>query len=400
MRILMVQHTPWDRELGAARVQLELAEVMRAAGHTVDHFAFDDAFPNASSGRVAELIRPHFSRYAEKYVRANASRYDVIDALDGSISVTKASLGFDGLLVARSSGLRALYREALRDSTQRFWSDHSRGKPVVVQIRDLRSRRADILSDRSVRRADVVIVLNRDETAFAVDKRGVSPQRVVRLPLGLDEDRRSAFAVHRGNQSAGDPEVAFIGSWDWRKGALEWPRIMRAIHGERPDIRFRLLGTRVPVTQVMADLGYEGDARVVVVPSYQSEELPALLAHSIVGLFPSHVEGFPFAVLEMLAAGLPVVAYDAPGAREMLVPLDRTLLTPVGDPIAIANRTLVLLDDDRERARLAAAAAAFADGLRWSDIAAQTIAVYETRLDAMAPTMSPTQASAQSVRWS
>ena len=36
------------------------------------------------------------------------------------------------------------------------------------------------------------------------------------------------------------------------------------------------------------------------------------------GAFPSHCEGFPFGVLEMLAAGLPVVAYRAPGAPMMI----------------------------------------------------------------------------------
>jgi glycosyltransferase involved in cell wall biosynthesis len=380
MRILMVQMTPWDRRLGGSRVQLELAEAMQASGHTVDHFAFEDAFPNASEGRLAELFRPHFARYAERYVQANGSRYDVVDALDGTISVPKDSLRFDGLLVARSIGLRAVYRDALRDSTKRFWSGRSRGKPGIRQIRDWRSHQADLLSNRSVRHADLVNVCNRDEVTYLVEKLGVPAQRVVRLPFGLDETRRASFAARRSDLATRTPEVAFVGSWEWRKGTLEWPHIIRAIHARRPEVRFRLLGTGVPAARVLDELGCVGDPRVVVIPTYASEDLPDLLSRATVGMFPSHIEGFGFGVLEMLAAGLPVVAYDAPGQREMLTALDRTLLTPVGDPIAIADRALDLLFDDTERARLSAAGADVADGLRWSDIASQTIEVYEAHL--------------------
>ena len=60
------------------------------------------------------------------------------------------------------------------------------------------------------------------------------------------------------------------------------------------------------------------------------------------GLFPSYFEGFPFGVLEMLAAGLPVAAYDAPGAP-MMVPAE--WLAPRGDAHALAARLAWMLRD-------------------------------------------------------
>jgi hypothetical protein len=85
----------------------------------------------------------------------------------------------------------------------------------------------------------------------------------------------------------------------------------------------------------------------------------------------------------MLAAGLPVVAYDAPGPREMLSDIDRSLLTPVGDPYSLASKVLALLDDSDERQRLSARAAATAEKFIWSDIAAQTLLAYAARLPAL-----------------
>ena len=50
-----------------------------------------------------------------------------------------------------------------------------------------------------------------------------------------------------------------------------------------------------------------------------------------VGAFPSYVEGFGLAVLEQLAAGLPTVAYNLPGPRDILKSTLPDLLVPCGD---------------------------------------------------------------------
>ena len=53
-------------------------------------------------------------------------------------------------------------------------------------------------------------------------------------------------------------------------------------------------------------------------PTFEEADLPSLLADCAVALFPSYVEGFGLAVLEQLAAGLPTIAYDVPGPRQIL----------------------------------------------------------------------------------
>ena len=43
------------------------------------------------------------------------------------------------------------------------------------------------------------------------------------------------------------------------------------------------------------------------------------------------MEGFGFAVLEQLAAGIPVIAYNVPGVSDMLSQIDPSLLVTPGD---------------------------------------------------------------------
>jgi len=59
-RILMVIHTPWTPNLGGPRVQLELADELRAMGHEVEKFSYEDAFPRAAPRREsAHEASPH-----------------------------------------------------------------------------------------------------------------------------------------------------------------------------------------------------------------------------------------------------------------------------------------------------------------------------------------------------
>ena len=74
-----------------------------------------------------------------------------------------------------------------------------------------------------------------------------------------------------------------------------------------------------------------------------------LLAEADVFLLPSHAEGMPNAVLEAMAAGLPVVATPVGSLPEML---PGGVLVPVGDPSAIAGALLGLLRDPERRRRL------------------------------------------------
>lgn len=71
--------------------------------------------------------------------------------------------------------------------------------------------------------------------------------------------------------------------------------------------------------------------------------MAALLLDRTVETFPSHIEGFGFAVLEKLAVGVPTVAYNAPGLREMSRLTEAANLVPVGQPEVFASRTVDLL---------------------------------------------------------
>jgi len=66
----------------------------------------------------------------------------------------------------------------------------------------------------------------------------------------------------------------------------------------------------------------------------------------------SEREGMPNTILEYMAAGLPVVATDLPGIREMVRAGETGYIVPVRDPEAVARALRTLLSDDRARERM------------------------------------------------
>jgi glycosyltransferase involved in cell wall biosynthesis len=79
-------------------------------------------------------------------------------------------------------------------------------------------------------------------------------------------------------------------------------------------------------------------------------DMPSLLRQSDVGVLCSRSEGMPNAILESMAAGLPVVATDLPGIRQALGDDAGHWLTAVGDADGPADRLLELIRDPALRA--------------------------------------------------
>jgi glycosyltransferase involved in cell wall biosynthesis len=145
-----------------------------------------------------------------------------------------------------------------------------------------------------------------------------------------------------------------------------------------PKARFSLLGTGTSPERVLAVFAEEDRGHVRSLEWFPAEGLPDLLADATVGVLPSYIEGFPLAVLEQLAAGIPTLAYDVPGSRELLGPASESL-APAGDPTALAAKVAnVLSSPAAEYAALAERSRDMAGRFRWRDIARDTLAVYES----------------------
>lgn len=94
-------------------------------------------------------------------------------------------------------------------------------------------------------------------------------------------------------------------------------------------------------------------------------DVPDLLRHCDLFVLPSHSESFGLALLEAMAAGLPVISTDTPGPRSLIDHGRTGLLTPVGQPHQLAQAIIDLHSQPNLQKSLAAQARLFAGQTRF-----------------------------------
>ncbi len=159
--------------------------------------------------------------------------------------------------------------------------------------------------------------------------------------------------------SAGRPEyfrlprnIVAVGRLTEVKGFDMLLRSFAGIAGSFPQWQLTILGDgplRAQLEALAASLGL-GDR--VKFPGTQKNTAD-VLRFSDLFVLSSRYEGFPNALTEALACGIPAVSFDCPsGPAEILSHGGNGLLVPAGDEDALAAAMAELMADDRKRARM------------------------------------------------
>jgi glycosyltransferase involved in cell wall biosynthesis len=185
-------------------------------------------------------------------------------------------------------------------------------------------------------------------------KYGNCSSRVQTIHYGLDVTA-SDRALPRSGRT---PVITWLGRFDPLKDIETLLRAASIVHRQRPDAIFRLYGSATPdrtayYEQMLALRGELGLDRAVELPGYTSDPQRAYGDADIVVL-TSISEGFPYATLEAMACGRPVVATAVGGLAEQLGGCG--LLVEPQSPEMLAAALIDLIDDPISRARLGAGA--------------------------------------------
>jgi glycosyltransferase involved in cell wall biosynthesis len=221
---------------------------------------------------------------------------------------------------------------------------------------------------RVYRGAEVVIALSEE---CKRELRSVVPEmrvEVVGNPIGIPP---AAAPLDRG-----PPTVLFLGVVLERKGVDDllhaWPTVRAAIPGARLVLggsgeveRARALAERLGIADCVETPGWIGD-----------DDKPPLLEQAWALALPSRREALPMAVLEAMAAGVPVVASRVGAIPEAVQDGESGLLVDTGDPEGLAAALIEMLGDPRRRRSLGRAA-------RRRATAAYSAAVVVPRIDAL-----------------
>jgi glycosyltransferase involved in cell wall biosynthesis len=226
------------------------------------------------------------------------------------------------------------------------------------------------MQGRVARRAGPLITVSGSAAEDISRDFRVDPASVHVIPLGVD----TRHFRPRPEQPRVPGRIVTVTSADSPLKGL--PGLLRAfakLAVER-DAHLVVIGSPSAATrQQVAQLAL-GD-RVTFARGLPDAEYARVLASAQVAVIPSLYEGFSLPAVEHMASGTPLVASRAGALPE--VTGDAALLVPPGDPEELAAALRGLLDDDGQRARLAARGLArVRERFAWPAVAAATETLY------------------------
>ncbi len=222
------------------------------------------------------------------------------------------------------------------------------------------------LIGHAYRKADRVVALSSGVAEELTSLYRLDASRVVTIPNPVtvsDIATRVSVAKAEPRPVPGEgPYIVSIGRLTRQKG---YERLIEAFALlPLKDVRLVIVGEgeeRPALTRLIEKLGVAGRVTLAgFVP-----ETERWLAHAAVFALPSRWEGFGHVIVEAMASGVPVVAYDAPyGPRDILRHEANGLLVREGDVAGLAAALLRVLEQPEFAERLRQAARA--DAMRYS----------------------------------
>ena len=257
------------------------------------------------------------------------------------------------------------------------------GKPLIVvehsgALHLLRRLRGGRLIARFITsRARSLVTVSNDLKNKLESLSPPSRNRVTVLPMGVESSKPAT-----DNRAALEPKtVLFVGRLAPVKGVdtllmamarLNSARLIVAGDGEQRD-RLESLAKSLCV-----DAHFTGRVGAA--------ERDALFSSSDVVVVPSitlpcgRTEGTPVVCLEAMAAGLPVIASNAPGLAEVVTDRCDGLLFESGNHAMLADKLSLLLRDSELRARLSTNAKLTAASYAWAEVGPKFSRLIESAL--------------------
>jgi glycosyltransferase involved in cell wall biosynthesis len=205
------------------------------------------------------------------------------------------------------------------------------------------------------RLVDAVLVNSAAAERELLERFGVPASKVESVGTGVDlrriADARVGEELTRELQIAGRTVVGIVAKLSPVKGHEHFLRAAAGIAKAHDDVAFLVVGDG-PRRQMLTEMAKELEIEDAVVFAGARDDVPSLLKLMDVFVLSSLSEGSPNAVLEAMAAGLPVIATDVGGLPDIVIDGESGILVPPGDWEALEKAITELLADPERAAAM------------------------------------------------
>jgi glycosyltransferase involved in cell wall biosynthesis len=258
-----------------------------------------------------------------------------------------------GILAARFCGIRArIYvLKGLRLETAQGFRRRLLGWAERIAAG---SAHRVVCNSPSLRERALAMRMGSPSKVILLGKGSSNGVDLARFVPGASDVRKQLGIEH------GAPVIGFSGRLTADKGLPELLEAFAVILHDIPDAYLLLVGwfdAAEDALQSRIRARIEGHPRIICTGFVY--DTAAYYRVMDLMVLPSWREGFPNAVLEAAASGVPVIATRCTGSRDAVIPDVTGLLVPVGRPEAICDAVLNLMGNPDRRRGMSAAARAW-----------------------------------------
>jgi starch synthase (maltosyl-transferring) len=170
--------------------------------------------------------------------------------------------------------------------------------------------------------------------------------------------------------------LLFVGRLDPQKGPLQLLEAAAELFTEHSDLQLVMVGDGPLATELRAWTVVRGlESRIHFVG--RQADVAGLMRAADVFVLPSLWEGLPNVILEAMAAGMPVVATDVEGVRDLLIEGDSGTIVPRNGEFPLAQAIGHVLGNREQARRMAFQAQALVkERFTWPLVAAEYERLY------------------------
>jgi glycosyltransferase involved in cell wall biosynthesis len=278
-----------------------------------------------------------------------------------------------GSLAAAIAGVPAVVN-ALTGLGYVFLSDDLAAAAMRVPVRLL-------LRSLLNRTGSKVLLQNGDDARMLSESGIAEPGRIVVIRgSGVDPRKFTPIA-----ERPGTPVAVLASRMLWDKGIGELAEAARILKRRGSPVKILLIGDPDPENPASIP---ESQLRIwqeegILEWRPHTRDMAAALAQCHIAVLPSYREGLPKGLLEAAAMGLPIVASDVPGCREIARDGENAILVPVRTAAPLADAIERLARDPELRRRFGRRGRQMVEeSFTESAVVAQTLTLYRNLIAA------------------
>lgn len=197
---------------------------------------------------------------------------------------------------------------------------------------------------KHIKSSDIITTVSKS-VAQELKEYGLNPDEISVVSNGVDE---KLFYPSKKESENDKKYIMYAGRIDREKGLFDLAESAKSICIQRPDISFIIAGNGRDLNKLRRKIKKIGlQNRFIFLGQIEKNQIIKLYQNATLFILPSYHEGLPTVLLEAMSCGLPVIATDVRGNRDLISNGKNGILVPPQDPKKMAETIITLLEDKK-----------------------------------------------------